>query len=50
MLKSPQMVRQMDNEGLDSAGGPPQQFYEINKSAVQKWRRVVKEANLGDAN
>ncbi len=50
VLKSPQMVRQMGNEGLEAAGGPPQEFYDVNKSAVQKWRRVIKEAKLGSAN
>jgi tripartite-type tricarboxylate transporter receptor subunit TctC len=50
VLRSPQMVRQMSNEGLDAAGGPPEEFYEANKSAVQKWRRVIKEAKLGTGN
>jgi tripartite-type tricarboxylate transporter receptor subunit TctC len=50
VLKSPQMVRQMSNEGLEAGGGPPQEFYEVNKAAVQKWRRVIKEAKLGGAN
>ena len=50
VLKSPQMERQMSNEGLESAGGPPKEFYEVNKAAVQKWRRVIKEAKLGNAN
>jgi tripartite-type tricarboxylate transporter receptor subunit TctC len=50
VLKSPQMVRQMGNEGLDAAGGPPQEFYDINKTAVQKWRHVIKEAKLGASN
>jgi len=49
VLKSPQMSRQMSSEGLTSAGGPPQEFYDVNKSAIQKWRRVIKEAELGTA-
>jgi tripartite-type tricarboxylate transporter receptor subunit TctC len=50
VLKSPQMLRQMSNEGLEAAGGPPKEFYDVNKNAIQNWRRVVKEAKLGDAN
>ncbi|MGH8664896.1 MAG: tripartite tricarboxylate transporter substrate-binding protein [Burkholderiales bacterium] len=50
VVRSPQMVRQMGNEGLDAAGGPPQEFYDVNKTAVQKWRRVIKEAKLGTGN
>jgi tripartite-type tricarboxylate transporter receptor subunit TctC len=47
VVKSPQIVRQMGNEGLDAAGGPPREFYDVNKTAIQKWRRVIKEAKLG---
>jgi tripartite-type tricarboxylate transporter receptor subunit TctC len=46
ILKSPDMVRQMGAEGLDAGGGPPRQFYDINKAAVQKWRRVISEAKI----
>ena len=34
-------------EGLDSAGGPPEEFGEIIRRDVQKWRNVVKEAKIG---
>jgi tripartite-type tricarboxylate transporter receptor subunit TctC len=47
VLKSPQLARQMTSEGLTPAGGPPREFYEVNKTAIQKWRRVIKEAKLG---
>jgi tripartite-type tricarboxylate transporter receptor subunit TctC len=50
VLKSPQMARQMSSEGLSPAGGPPQEFYDVNKTAIQKWRRVIKEAQLGGSN
>jgi tripartite-type tricarboxylate transporter receptor subunit TctC len=50
VLNSAQMQRQMANEGLEGAGGPPQEFYEVNKKAIQNWRRVIKEAKLGSAN
>jgi tripartite-type tricarboxylate transporter receptor subunit TctC len=46
IMRSPEMVRQMGAEGLDAGGGPPRQFYDINKAAVQKWRRVIGEANI----
>ena len=46
IMRSPDMVRQMGSEGLDAGGGPPRQFYDINKAAVQKWRRVIAEAKI----
>ena len=46
VLHSPEMVRQMGNEGLDAGGGPPKQFYDRIKADVTKWRRVAKEANI----
>jgi len=33
-------------EGLETAGGPPEEFGEIIRRDVQKWRKVVKEANI----
>jgi tripartite-type tricarboxylate transporter receptor subunit TctC len=33
-------------EGLDPAGGPPQEFGETIRRDVEKWRRVIKEANI----
>jgi tripartite-type tricarboxylate transporter receptor subunit TctC len=33
-------------EGLETAGGPPEEFGEIIRRDVQKWRNVVKEAKI----
>jgi tripartite-type tricarboxylate transporter receptor subunit TctC len=33
-------------EGLDPTGGPPEEFGEIIRRDVQKWRNVVKEAKI----
>ena len=33
-------------EGMEIAGGPPEQFLERIRSDVEKWRKVVKEANI----
>lgn len=33
-------------EGLELAGGPPEEFLERIRNDVQKWKKVVKEANI----
>jgi tripartite-type tricarboxylate transporter receptor subunit TctC len=33
-------------EGLDTAGGPPEEFRETIRRDVDKWRKVVKEAKI----
>ncbi len=33
-------------EGLELAGGPPEEFLERIRSDVQKWKKVVKEAHI----
>jgi tripartite-type tricarboxylate transporter receptor subunit TctC len=33
-------------EGLETAGGPPEEFGEIIRRDVQKWRKVVKDARI----
>jgi tripartite-type tricarboxylate transporter receptor subunit TctC len=46
VLLSPEMKRQMQGEGLDSGGGPPEELQKVIRRDVEKWRRVVKEANI----
>ena len=46
MLDSPEMKRQMQGEGLEPGGGPPDQFHQFIRRDVEKWRRVVKEGKL----
>jgi tripartite-type tricarboxylate transporter receptor subunit TctC len=33
-------------EGLEPGGGPPERFQQIVRSDVEKWRRVMREANI----
>jgi tripartite-type tricarboxylate transporter receptor subunit TctC len=46
VLNTDEMKRQMGTEGLEAGGGPPTQLYDIIKPAVEKWRRVIKEAKI----
>jgi tripartite-type tricarboxylate transporter receptor subunit TctC len=48
-LKSDAMQKWLENEGMEPAGGPPQQFFDRIKSDVEKWKRVVREANIAVA-
>ena len=45
-IKTPIMQERMAAEGLDPAGGAPQQLSDILNREVPKWRKVVKEANV----
>jgi tripartite-type tricarboxylate transporter receptor subunit TctC len=46
VLLTDQMKRQMQSEGLDTAGGPPDEFKDRIRRDVDKWRKVVKGANI----
>jgi len=46
VLLSEEMTKQMRSEGMETAGGPPEQFFNVLKPTVERWRRVVKEANI----
>ena len=45
-LSSEQMKKQMGTEGLEAGGGPPQQLYDVIKPAVEKLRRVIRDAKI----
>ena len=45
-LKTPAMQERLAGEGLEIAGGPPEQFRDVLKRDVPKWIKVVKEANV----
>jgi len=45
-IKAPVMQERMAGEGLDPAGGPPEQFRNVLRRDVPKWIKVVKEANV----
>ena len=45
-IESPQMKERMAGEGLDPAGGPPEQFRDVLRRDVPKWKKVVQEAKV----
>ena len=49
ILRSDAMRKWFEREGMEIAGGPPEEFRDRIRSDLEKWRRVVKEAkiNLG---
>ena len=46
VLHTNEMKKWFANEGMEPAGGPPEQFRDRIKSDVEKWKRLVKEANI----
>jgi len=46
VLLTNEMKNRLAGEGLDPAGGPPEQFLNRIRRDVEKWRRVVKEAKI----
>jgi tripartite-type tricarboxylate transporter receptor subunit TctC len=46
ILLTDEMKSRTKSEGLDAAGGPPEEFGETIRRDVEKWRRVIKEANI----
>ena len=45
-LKSPETIKALANQGLDAAGGTPEQFGALIKSEIEKYGKVAKAANL----
>jgi len=46
VLLTDEMKRQMQGEGLETAGGPPDELRKIVRRDVEKWRRVMQEAKI----
>ena len=46
ILQTDEMKSRTKSEGLETAGGPPEEFGEIIRRDVEKWRKVIKEANI----
>jgi tripartite-type tricarboxylate transporter receptor subunit TctC len=46
ILRAPATQKWMENQGLELAAGPPEEFVNRLKADVAKWKRVVKEANI----
>ncbi|MEW6333280.1 MAG: tripartite tricarboxylate transporter substrate binding protein [Thermodesulfobacteriota bacterium] len=45
-LKSPDMIKSLAAQGLDAAGGTPEQFGALMKSEIEKYGKVAREAKL----
>jgi tripartite-type tricarboxylate transporter receptor subunit TctC len=45
-LMTEEAKSRMRAEGLEPGGGPPEQFQQIIKSDVEKWRKVIKVAKI----
>lgn len=45
-MTTPELASRMEAEGLERAGGAPDQLRELLKREIPKWVRVVKEANI----
>ena len=50
ILQSEEMKNRLAGEGLEAAGGPPEQFYKIIRRDVEKWQRVAREMKMTTAN
>jgi len=46
VLKADAMQKWLVQEGMEPAGGPPEEFRDRIKSDVEKWKKVVKEAKI----
>ena len=46
ILNGEEMKKQMRGEGLDTAGGPPEELRAQIKDAVEQWRKVIVEARI----
>ncbi len=46
VLQTDEMKKRLAGEGLDPAGGPPEQFLDRIRLDVEKWRRVVRETKI----
>jgi tripartite-type tricarboxylate transporter receptor subunit TctC len=46
VLQTDEMKNRTRGEGLELAGGPPEEFGTLVKTSIEKWRRVIKEAKI----
>jgi tripartite-type tricarboxylate transporter receptor subunit TctC len=46
VLQSEEMKKRLAGEGLEPAGGPPDQFLQTIRRDVEKWKKVVREAKI----
>lgn len=50
VLRTDAMRKWLAQEGLEAAGGPPEEFLDRIRSDVEKWKKVVKEAKIAVSN
>ena len=46
LLSTEAMKKSTQAEGLDAAGGPPSEFHQRLRTDIEKWRKVVAQANI----
>lgn len=46
ILQTPEMQKRLAGDGVEPAGGPPEQFLNAIRRDVEKWKKVVKTANI----
>lgn len=46
ILQTPEMQKRLAGDGVEPAGGPPEQFLKAIARDVEKWKKVVKAANI----
>jgi tripartite-type tricarboxylate transporter receptor subunit TctC len=46
LLATPDAQARFKAEGMVIEGGPPQQLQQLNREAIEKWRRVIREAHI----
>jgi tripartite-type tricarboxylate transporter receptor subunit TctC len=46
ILQTPAMQKWFEREGMEPAGGPPEEFRDRIRSDLEKWKKVVKEAKI----
>lgn len=46
VLATPEAQARFKAAGMEINGGPPQEFHQVNKDAIEKWRRVIREAKI----
>jgi tripartite-type tricarboxylate transporter receptor subunit TctC len=46
ILKLPDVIERMTTYGMELSGGTPQRFHDVLKRDVERWRQVVKLANI----
>jgi tripartite-type tricarboxylate transporter receptor subunit TctC len=46
VLAEPDIRKKLNDAGIETAGGTPQQFADFIQSEMKKWAKVAKDANI----